>query len=229
MTGPNEREPIKKLATDLNRNQVVDELSAAVSRGQLTLQEFEERSAKAWNARHVDALIELISDVHDNPQSLLGQHFPGATLTPTATHFPANPTISDAVSLIRQRITGNPHGSKISISIMGASARKGDWLVPNTHTSIAVMGGNQIDLRDAFFESDHIEINAYTLMGGIEIIVPEGVVVICDGIGIFGGFEQSVDKAVTLPPTRLPNNAPTVHIQGIAFMGGVSVTTKLRD
>lgn len=228
MTVPQGNEPAKKLATDLNRNQVVDELSAAVSRGQLTLEEFEDRTSKAWNARHLDTLVKLISDVNDNPYTLLGQQFPGASYAPEAyeTTPPAMPNVSDPVNIVRNRITGNPNGSKMSVSFMGGTVRKGGWHVPNVHTSFAMMGGNQIDLRDAFLESDRIQINAYTFMGGIEIIVPEGVFVICDGMGIFGGFEQSVDKAGALNPARLPNNAPTVHIKGLAFMGGVSVVTK---
>lgn len=222
MTEPTGNEPIRKLATDINRNQVVDELSAAVSRGQLTLQEFEDRSAKAWNARHLDSLIALISDVNDNPHSLLGQQFPGASYVPAPyqSTTPATPNASDPVNYVRSRITGNPGGSKASVSFLGASVRKGEWHVPNEHTSVAFMGGNQIDLRDAFFESDHIQINAYTMMGGIEILVPEGVIVVCDGIGILGGFEQSVDKSGALNPARLPKNAPTLRVKGVAFMGG---------
>lgn len=228
MTVPQGNEPVKKLATDLNRNQVVNELSEAVSRGQITLEEFEQRSTKAWNARHLDTLIELISDVNDNPYTLLGQQFPGASYVPASYEAapPAMQNAVDPVNIVRNRITGNPNGSKMSFAFMGGTVRKGGWHVPNLHKSFAMMGGNQIDLRDAFLESDRIQINAYAFMGGIEIIVPEGVFVICDGIGIFGGFEQSVDKAGVLNPARLLNNAPTVHVKGLAFMGGVSVVTK---
>ncbi|WP_053544128.1 DUF1707 SHOCT-like domain-containing protein [Corynebacterium deserti] len=230
MAAPQENDPIKKLATDQNRNQVVDELSAAVSRGQLTLEEFEERSTQAWNARHLDTLISLIADVNDNPHHLLGQAFPGAYNLPTAHHFPA-PEVFDAqsaVARVRRQITGNPTGSKLSFSLLGGASRKGNWLVPQSHTSIAIMGGSELDLRDALLESNHIEISAFCVMGGMEIIVPEGVRVICDGVGVMGGFEQTIDKKATIQPGMLPDDAPVVRVQGIAFMGGVSVITKPR-
>lgn len=224
--------PVRKLATDGNRNQTVDELSAAVARGQLTLAEFEERSGQAWRARHVDELTALISDVHDDPAQLLGQTFPGARPLPVPfpQHPPAPaPDARTAVALVRNRITGSPDGSEMSLSFMGGAERKGGWLCPNTHTSMTFWGGNTLDLREAMLQSDHIQINAYAVMGGIEIIVPEGVRVICDGVGVMGGFDQSVDKGVTVRPSTLPADAPVVRVTGLAFMGGVSVIVRPLD
>lgn len=223
MTGAGADEPIRKLATDDNRSQAVTELSAAVARGQLTLDEFEGRSAQAWSARHVDELLTLLADISDTPA-----HFqPG--LPAAQHHSPTTATAAQAVARARSQITGQPEGSKLSLSIMGGAERSGNWLCPTTHISITVMGGNVVDLREASFESGDITITAFTLMGGIEIIVPEGVRVICDGIGLMGGFGATVHKEARIRPSSLPADAPVVRVKGLAVMGGVGVTTKPRD
>lgn len=112
--------------------------------------------------------------------------------------------------------------------IHGRVGAAGNWICPTAHTTIAVMGGNVVDLRDALLESGHITITAVTLMGGIEIIVPEGVRVICDGMGLLGGFGSETHKSVTIHPSDLPGDAPLVRVRGLAVMGGVSVVTRAR-
>lgn len=218
------RDPVRKRATDDHRTAIVDELSAAVARGQLTLEEFGERSAQAWSARFVDELRALVEDVIDVPPHLPVP--PPPSTAPTLPHHP-DPA-SRAVAHVRSQITGQQNGSALSLSFMGGSERRGNWICPTTHTTISVMGGNVVDLRDALLESDHITITAFTLMGGIEIIVPEGVRVICDGMGLLGGFGSETHKSVTIHPSNLPGNAPVVRVRGLAVMGGVAVVTRAR-
>lgn len=235
--------PIRKLASDDDRGRIVEELSAALGRGQLDFTEFDERSTTAWACRYRDELTPLIADVHDQPESLLGLPQPdrpgpaaGAPV-PFARSSPATQdgsatgglTARKAVDLVRHRITGEKGGSGVSFAIMGGVTRTGSWLVPNSHTSIVVMGGNEIDLREARFESGEIRIYAFAVMGGIDIIVPEGVRVIDDGIGIMGGFDTTVEEGVTVRPGSLPADAPAVRIGGIALMGGVSAIIRPQD
>lgn len=236
-------QPIRKLASDDDRGRIVEELSAALGRGQLDFAEFDERSTTAWACRYRDELVPLIADVHDQPESLLGLPQPGhpdpapGTPVPFAQSSPlpqgeyptGELTARKAVDLVRRRITGEKDGSSVSFAIMGGVSRSGNWLVPNSHTSIVVMGGNEIDLREARFESGDIRIYAFAVMGGIEIIIPEGVRVINDGIGIMGGFDTTVDKGVTVRPGSLPADAPAVRISGIALMGGIDVIIRPPD
>lgn len=235
-------EPPRKLASDDDRRRVTDELSSALGRGQLQFAEFEERSAQAWACRYRDELLPLVSDIHDDPEGLAG-------LQPTRLPLPAAPSpdapvafatggaadprrplnARSAVDLVRRRITGEKNGSEISFSLMGGATRHGDWLVSASHTSITVMGGNDVDLREARFESGETRIYAFAVMGGIDVIVPEGVRVICDGIGVMGGFDASVDKRTLVRPAELPADAPVVRVSGLALMGGVSVITRPRQ
>lgn len=236
-----QQEPPRKLAADDDRRRVTDELSAAVGRGQLQFDEFEQRTAQAWASRYRDELIPLIADIHDSPDAVVGVaatppqpmdtsrpvSFAGHEVNPaSAAGPPANARA--AVEQVRSRITGQKDGSELSFSMMGGASRKGDWLVASTHTSITVMGGNGVDLREARFESGEIRIYAFAVMGGIDIIVPEGVRVVSDGIGIMGGFDTSVHKHATVRPSELPADAPVVRVSGLAIMGGVTVVTKPR-
>lgn len=220
------REPVRKRATDDLRASTIEELSAAVARGQLTLEEFDARSAQAWAARFVDELSALIIDATDTPAALAVSPAAGAIATEDGDINRAG--VAQAVERAKHQISGRADGSALSLSIMGGAERKGNWLCPNTHTTITVMGGNLVDLRDAYFQSGEIRINAFALMGGIEIIVPEGVRVICDGIGLMGGFGAEVHKETRIHPGSLPVDAPIVRVGGLAIMGGVSVITKPR-
>lgn len=231
-------EPPRKLASDEDRRRVTDELSAALGRGQLQFDEFDERSTTAWSCRYRDELIHLIADVHDQPDAVLGVHrgLPAQPPPGEAVPFAAGSdsgapvplSARSAVDRVRRRVTGEKDGSEISFSMMGGASRNGDWLCSRTHTSITAMGGNDIDLRDARFESGETRIYAFAIMGGIDVIVPEGVRVVCDGFGVMGGFDSHVDKRATVRPTDLPPDAPVVRVSGMALMGGVTVVTKPR-
>ncbi|MGP6174856.1 DUF1707 SHOCT-like domain-containing protein [Corynebacterium sp. A21] len=243
ISGPVEpSQPIRKLASDEDRQRVTNELSAALGRGQLDFAEFDERSTAAWACRYRDELIPLVADVHDDPQVLAGLKppkpaYPTAAIpapfeghSPAGSPSPVRGLLSprQAVDLVRSRITGESTGSGLSASVMGGAVRNGDWLVPRIHTTITVMGGNDIDLREARFESGEIEIRAFALMGGIGITVPEGVRVICDGFALMGGFDAAIDKKATIRPADLPPDAPVVRVTGFALMGGIGVITKPR-
>jgi hypothetical protein len=99
---------------------------------------------------------------------------------------------------------------------MGGFSRKGDWVVPKQFTAVAIMGGGEIDLREARFAEPEVTINAVTVMGGIEITVPQDATVRVNGIGLMGGFDHGSSG------TGAPGG-PTIVINGVAIMGGVDV------
>ncbi len=80
----------------------------------------------------------------------------------------------------------------------------------------AIMGGCEIDLRDASIDSDAAVINVLAIMGGIEIKVPADWRVKSEVFPLLGGFD---DK------TREPNdlNTKTLVVKGLVTMGGVEV------
>jgi len=116
------------------------------------------------------------------------------------------------------RVGGEPssHGA---FAILGGFSRKGDWVVPKEFTAVAVLGGGEIDLREARFAEPVVTIHAVTIMGGIEITVPEDVSVQVTGVGIMGAFEH-VASGEGQP------GGPKIIINGVAIMGGVEVRRK---
>jgi len=79
----------------------------------------------------------------------------------------------------------------------------------------AVFGGLKLDLRDAKIKEDVI-INATAIFGGVEILVPENVVIETKSNSIFGSV---VNKKKTAPKAK----APTIYVSGVAMFGGVEV------
>ena len=80
--------------------------------------------------------------------------------------------------------------------------------------AVAVMGGCEIDLRNAQIEGEAV-IDVLAFWGGIEIKVPRGWKVIYDVTVLLGGLVGKTDPA--------PEGAPRLVIRGSAIMAGVEV------
>jgi hypothetical protein len=87
---------------------------------------------------------------------------------------------------------------------------------------LCVMGGAQIDLREATFAPGGSTIRIACLMGGANIIVPEGVKVTMSSTAVMGGSNKHV------PDPEGPD-APELHVQVLAIMGGANVTIADHD
>jgi len=81
--------------------------------------------------------------------------------------------------------------------------------------AFAVMGGCEIDLRQASIETGPAVLDIFAMMGGIEIRVPESWTVEIQGNALLGGFE---DKS-----RRPPDEKRRLIVTGFAIMGGVEV------
>ena len=102
---------------------------------------------------------------------------------------------------------------------MGGEQRKGRWRPARRTNAIAVMGGIDIDLREAEL-ADGAEILAVPVMGAVSIVVPEGVSVEMSGFALMGGNSGPDDKVLPLP------NSPIVRVRAFSLMGGVVVERK---
>ncbi|MCG2584214.1 LiaI-LiaF-like domain-containing protein [Massilia sp. TS11] len=78
----------------------------------------------------------------------------------------------------------------------------------------AIMGGCDIDLRNASIESEAV-INVFAVCGGISLRIPPDWTLVMNGTPILGGFDEK-----TATP---PNQSKRLVIQGYAIMGGVEV------
>lgn len=198
MNTPAAGEPGHLRASDADREHVAEILRQAAGDGRLTLEELDERLDQAYAAK---TYAELEPVTRDLPQ-------PGRAHVPVPVHAPADPS----------RFGGQP-SSPAAIAIMGGFSRKGDWVVPRQFTAFALMGGGEIDMRDARFAEQTVTIHAVTIMGGIEITVPDDANVRVTGIGIMGGFDHTASGAGQ-------PDGPTIVVDGVALMGGVEVKRK---
>lgn len=105
--------------------------------------------------------------------------------------------------------------------IMSGTQRQGSWRVPKKLRVIAVMGGVDLDFRDAVFGPGVTEVHVTSLMGGIAIIVPPHLQVACEGASIMGMFE-GLDQGTR---ERDPE-APLLRISGSAIMGALEIATR---
>jgi predicted membrane protein len=81
----------------------------------------------------------------------------------------------------------------------------------------AIMGGCEIDLRQASMKDGEAVIDVFAFWGGIEIKVPLDWSVAVEGTPLLGGFD---DK--TRPPQG--GSAKRLVVKGFAIMGGVEIS-----
>jgi hypothetical protein len=192
-------EPRNLRASDADRELVANVLREAAGDGRLTMDELDERLDAVYAAK---TYAELEPITHDLPDAGTEQA----------------PAPSSAARRDPARFGGTPTSSG-AVAILGGFTRKGDWVVPKEFTAFMLMGGGEIDLRDARFTEREVTIHIVAILGGCEVIVPEDATVYVTGIGILGAFEHT-DAGPGSP------DGPVITINGVALLGGVDVKRK---
>ena len=105
------------------------------------------------------------------------------------------------------------------IAVLGGSSRKGSWEPPALLRVLALMGGVELDFREANLLEGETVVDVLAVMGGVTIVVPPDVDVEASGTGFLGGFGGVSNHAKE-------TNAPLLRIRGLAVMGGVDVKVK---
>jgi hypothetical protein len=106
------------------------------------------------------------------------------------------------------------------VAVLGGSTRRGRFRLAAETRVLALLGGADLDLRQAQIESADSSLTAVAILGGVNIVVPEGVEVDVDGIAILGGKDYKPGR------TGPPPGAPRLRIRAFALLGGVEVKTK---
>jgi uncharacterized protein DUF1707 len=209
-------------ASDSERERVAEVLREALAEGRLGMDEFQERLDRTYQARTRGELVPLVRDLphHGNEDAADG----GMTAVAGAGAGAGAAEGSRAPSLRKKRRwaerIGGSATSRWGIGVMGGFGRKGEWTVPRVFTGIGIMGGGELDLREARFEERDVVIRCFALMGGFSVTVPPGLGVEVRGVGIMGGFDSTASGFGD-------PDAPRVVITGLSVMGGVGVERKL--
>lgn len=123
----------------------------------------------------------------------------------------------------RQRIgpaLSDGHSSFSAFAIMGGVSRRSSSQTFRGADLTAVMGGCEIDLRQASIApGTEAAIEVFAFWGGIDIKVPDDWTVVTRAMPLMGGVE---DK------TRAPQGAPLKRlvVRGVVIMGGVSIKNR---
>jgi hypothetical protein len=111
------------------------------------------------------------------------------------------------------------------VSIFGDNRKTGRWMVPERFRVFSVFGSAKIDLREAVLQYPVTVIEALAICADVQIIVPPGVIVECDGDALLGTFTVSENKR-SKRGTPPPLGGPVVRVEGSAYLA--SVTVKVR-
>ncbi len=175
--------------SDAERDEVVRTLGDHAAVGRLTLDELEDRSGRALTAKTRGELATLTSDL---PREA-GQA--GAAGPAPAPRKPV----------------------RWLVAILGGSHRRGRFRAVGSINAVAIMGGDEIDLREAEIEGGELTLNLVAVLGGENIYVPDSVEVEVGGFSFMGGHEEI---GIARPPRP---GAPVIRIRAYNLLGGTSV------
>ncbi|MCB0978358.1 MAG: DUF1707 domain-containing protein [Acidimicrobiales bacterium] len=193
---------------DRERQEVVDRLREAVGSGHLTLDEFADRVDAAWQAAFAYELAPLTADL------------PGPEPAPRSDEGAARTPSSDTEeSTVNELGTDGPSRSSV-IGIMSGTQTRGRWRVAPKVQAFAFWGSACVDLRQALIESPVVDVHATAIMGGVTVIVPEGIPVEMDGCVIMGGTLNRTDDDSVL------EGAPVIRVHACGLWGGVEARTR---
>lgn len=187
--------------SDAEREAAATELREHCGDGRLTLDELSERLETTFAARTREELGRALVDLPRTPvpagpaRELVGS----AQVTP---------------STVRRRSVG------WTISMMSCGSHRGRWRPKGVTNVVALMGTCELDLCQAEIDGPEVVINAVSVMGHIDVVVPEGIEVELTGINIMGCKELLVRPVPPIP------GAPTIRVRGFILMGDVMVRSK---
>src|SRR4051812_39372378 len=118
------------------------------------------------------------------------------------------PITHDLAPAVVTGSTARPAGThERAVAIMGGVERRGLWVVPEHFTVFCLMGGADLDLRQAQFAAPEVTLTVNTFMGGANIIVNRSTHVVVHGVGIMGGYSGPRSD----PDVKLTADSPVVH------------------
>jgi hypothetical protein len=177
-------------ASDADREHAAELLRQAAGDGRLTVEELEERLHAAYETRTQRELDALVADVVA----------PG-----------------ERERRPRVPVRRGDGGTRWLVSVMSGRDRRGRWRVGSSLNVVNVMGGADLDFNDAEFADDVVEMTVFSLMGGADIYIPDGLNVDVSEFALMGG------NAIDVGDERPDPGGPLLRLKVISIMGGSDV------
>jgi predicted membrane protein len=120
-------------------------------------------------------------------------------------------------------ISGSSDKDFINVtSILGGSNYNYDSKNLKGGKLTAFMGGSKLDMRNAEMEGDSMMIDAFLMMGGMELLVPDHWRVVLQTTPILGGVD---DKTTTKDEAKTgkASKKKELIIKGVVIMGGIDI------
>jgi hypothetical protein len=195
---------LRMRASDADREKIAGILRDGYAEGRLSHSEYDERLTAVYEASTIGDLIPIVADLPVPPGTLALPATSGVDL-PVA--------MSSSGLVVRPGQAG--HGDPNVVAIFSEANRAGGWTVPAEFSSTCVFGGSKLDFTEAILTSRETILTSVCIFGGLEIVIPEGMAVRNEAVGIFGGVE--------VPGTAVQPGAPLLVIKGAAIFGGIEV------
>ncbi|MET9022826.1 DUF1707 domain-containing protein [Actinopolymorpha sp. NPDC004070] len=179
------------LASDAEREAVVSRLNSACGEGRLTLEEFSDRLERSYTARTRGELEPLLRDL------------------PVGTEEKAEAAARPS------------HGrgrTDWHVTPLGGLRRSGRWRMRDHLLSVTLIGGVDLDLREAQLDAPEVTLTSVSVIGGVSLTVPPGVSVVTEGFSLLGGRSIDVDEVAG-------DDAPTLRVRAYSVLGGLRVAS----
>ena len=104
-----------------------------------------------------------------------------------------------------------------NISVLGGSdLGKRPWKPGKKLWAVSLLGGTSIDFQQAQLEEEVTKVVCISLLGGIEIVVPQGLPVTLSGFSFLGGREMKLSKSEMA-------SGKSLNVVAFAILGGMSI------
>jgi len=125
-------------------------------------------------------------------------------------------TMSERSALSEYAMTPAPPLPPSLTVLFGSVKRNGRFTVPPELQIKAAFGELKLDLRDALFPEKHVLLVAESLCASVEILLPEGVTVIDQGMSLMSSHKVSQASE---------EHGPVIHLDGWSVCSDVKFVT----
>ena len=191
-------------ASDADRDRVAEILHTAYADGRITHEEHSERLSATNAAKTLKDLVPLTADLvpTESPPDL----FPPLTPDPPGHALGSSPWRQPASRDQPDRMT----------AALSEVKREGAWRVRRRNFANVFMGSVQLDLTEAVFDAQVIEVNITQVLGSIFVRVPAGTTVRDETANVLG--------ETTIKGIGEPNPAfPVLVLRGTNVLGEIKV------